>query len=166
MINMGIGELGSSNTCYLRKFRWQISILNRNGLTFDILPPSKAALPSVSFKEMDFQHLTETVYLPGKPEFKPLNVSLYGIKRRVNPVSNWLKEIYNPGLGIHSYPNESSFIKEINLNMLSPGGDIIDTWVYEDCWLQHVEFGDLDMSDSQVVTIDLSIRYSRGYLID
>jgi hypothetical protein len=50
------------------------------------------------------------------------------------------------------------------LEMYNGCGDVLETWVFENAWPQAVEFGDLDMSSSDVVTCDLTIRYDRAYI--
>jgi hypothetical protein len=169
MAEMGIGILGDPNTCFLRKFRWMINIPNVAGderlSSANILPPSRSARPSLSFKEMEAQHLNETIYFPGKPDWKPINVTLYGIKKTPNPVFNWVKKIYDVNQGKYDYPIDNDFIiDKVYLVMLDGCGAVMETWVYEDCWLQKVDFGDLDMSDSQVVMLELTMRYARAYV--
>jgi hypothetical protein len=169
MGEMGIGSLGSMNACFLRKFRWMIEIQNIAGnSSAAILPPSKAARPNISFREIEIQHLTETVYFPGKPEWKPLNVTLYGLNIGKNPVYTWMTKLYNPiKESAYTYPAEKEFIlSQITLRMLSACGDTIEEWTYQDCWLQNADFEELDMSDSGVVNVNLTIRYARAYIVN
>lgn len=167
-INMGIGQLALPGSILFRKFRWNLTINGVAGLpsgaTASILPPSKAARPSLSFKEIECQHLNETIYFPGKPEWKPLNVTLYGLACVGNPVFTWIKSIYSPQLGRYSYPIDNKFIIDnITLEMLDAAGETLEEWTYKDCWIKDADWGDLDMSDSALANVDLSIRYARAY---
>ena len=165
MVKMGIGVLGKSSICIKRKYRWQLIIpeISVNGT--NALPPEKSARPNLSFKEIEVHHLNETVFYPGKPEWKPLNLVLYDIKRKKDPIFGWLKEQYDPCLGEWKAPSPSVFKKEkARLEMYDGCGKIIETWVYENVWPQSIEWGDLEMGNSEYSTVDLTLRYDRAYI--
>ena len=98
MQSMGLGKLASNDICFKRKYRWLFKITDVSYDGVNALPPSKSARPSLSFKEMDAQHLNETLYFPSKPEWKPVNLVLYDVKNNsnVDPVWDWLTKIYDP----------------------------------------------------------------------
>jgi hypothetical protein len=172
MPSMGLNQLEDSNLIVYRKFRWILDIPDVCNENLDsqtnALPPLRAARPSLSFKEMEAQHLNETIYFPGKPEWKPLNVTLYSVHKKTNPVFKYIKNIYKPNEGNYNLPNENNpkkyIIPKITLKMLGGNGCICETWVYEDCWFQSIDFLDLDMSASDFCSIDLTIRYARAYI--
>lgn len=175
--NMGLGRVGFADTCFKRKYRFLFKIDGVSGDGFEgtgieTLPPSKSARPSLSFKEMDAQHLNETIYFPSKPDWKPINLVLYDLKGNTNPVWNWITKAYNPDSGIWRPSVEttdngrSSGLKmdRCSLEMYDGCGKVIEKWIFEGAWCQNIEFGDLDMSSSEVVTIDITLRYDRAYI--
>ncbi len=102
--NMGLDfGMDSMWACYKRKFRWlfQISVAGMQVSAKGVksLPPSKSARPHLSFKETEVQHLNETVYYPSKPEWKPINLTLYDMPRSDHPVWEWIKKFYDPETG-------------------------------------------------------------------
>jgi hypothetical protein len=112
--------------------------------------------------------LNETIYFPSKPEWKPIPLSLYDIKKTENPVINWLKNIYDAKAGTWS-PSLNSVEelkgkKKCTLQMYDGCGEVIESWIFENAWPQNIEFGELDMSASDVMTIDLTLRYDRAYI--
>jgi hypothetical protein len=171
----GDGGLNDANVCFKRKNRWMFKIRGVSALPetagSPCLPPLKGGRPSINFKEMEAQHLNETVYFPGKPEWKPINLSLYDLKKNKNVVMEWIKNIYNPDLGIWRPSCTDSSVKssfkfkipECELELYDGCGNTIERWILENVWPQSVEFGELDMSSSEVVTIDLQLRYDRAY---
>lgn len=168
-MDMGLGKLAKSDTCFKRKYRYLFRISGISGdLTDGInaLPPLKSARPSLSFKEMDAQHLNETIYYPSKPEWKPVNLVLYDIKGNTNPVWDWIKKTYNPEFPGSWSPSVSSGFKigRCSLEMYDGCGNTIEKWIFEGAWCQNIDFGDLDMSSSEVSTIDLTLRYDRAYI--
>jgi hypothetical protein len=169
-MNMGLGKVGASDTCFKRKYRFLFRINDISGDTSDgvnALPPLKSARPSLSFKEMEAQHLNETIFYPSKPEWKPVNLVLYDIKGSTNPVWKWITKAYDPSLDNGGWkPSVSSGFKigRCSLEMYDGCGSVIEKWVFEGAWCQNIDFGDLDMSSSEVSTIDLTLRYDRAYI--
>lgn len=160
-----------------RKFRWLFQIdgiTDTNSGTVNMLPPLKSARPSLSFKEMEARHLTEHVYYPMKPEWKPINLILYDIKRDKHPVFEWIKKLYDVKQGtwkpsvsvgqIGPQANDNFIKPSIKLNLYDGIGNIIETWIYENVWPQVIEFGELDMGSNEFVTCDLTLRYVRAYI--
>lgn len=169
---------GYDSTCFKRKYRWMFSLKDVSGdpaiLTSNALPPSKASRPNLQFKELEAQHISETVYFPGKPDWKPITVTLYDTKVNSNPVFDWIAKYYDPNRGYLGYsssqfPNNSALAMKINeayLTLFSGCGTVVEKWIFENVWPQAIEFGELDMSQSDVVTIDLTLRYDRAYIVN
>ena len=130
------------------------------------LPPSKCSRPSISFKEMDAQHISETISFPSKPEWKPVTLTLYDLKINKNPVMEWIGKLYSVSENKVSWgPSCSGFkLGDCALNLLDGQGTTIESWWFDNAWAQNVEFGDLDYASSDVVTIDLTIKYDRAYI--
>lgn len=168
MAKMGLQfGLEGNSVCYKRQFRWMFEIPDVCGDTtpeVNALPPEKSARPSCSFNEMKINHMIEDVYFPAKPDWKPINITLFDISKRSNPVFDWLKEIYEPEKGAFYPPNKNSFIKECYLRMYDGCGEIIENWIYEDCWAQSINFNTLDMTTSSICYAEVSLRYARAYI--
>ncbi len=166
--NMGFDfGLNSPLTIFKRKNRWVFSIPNISDETISALPPSKSSRPSISFKEIEAQHLNETIYYPGKPDWKPITISLYDIKKEnveKNPVFDWLIKLYDPQKGKFSYSCDGFKQQEAILELLDGCGGILEKWKFINVWPQNVEFGDLDMQSSEILTCDLTLRYDRAYI--
>jgi hypothetical protein len=194
--NMGLFNIGSA--CFKRKYRWMFFIKDVCGTVSDssygtnVLPPSKGSRPSISFKEIEAQHVSETVYFPGRPDWKPISLTLYDFTiRNQNRVFEWLKLYYRVnGTNVTIIPsvfesniaaqtgiipasgsglrrnNQPDAIKipEAELILYDGCGNAIERWVFENVWPQSVEFGELDMQSSEVVTVDVTLRYDRAYI--
>lgn len=168
--NMGFDfGLEDPNACFKRKNRWLFKIPDVSADGVASLPPAKAARPNLSFKEIEVQHINETIYFPGKPEWKPITLTLYDLKRSgagtLHPVFEWLRELYSPRENAAYGPSCDGFKKNFALLEMYDGcGKAIETWVFETIWPQAVEFGDLDMSTSELLTCDITLRYDRAYI--
>lgn len=153
--------------CYKRKFRWLFRIPEVSAVQINTLPPSKGSRPNLTFKEIEVQHASETVYIPGKPDWKPLTLTLYDVARGENPVFKWIKKLYDPQSGdaIYKTMTQEGFAKRAELEMYSGAGDIIETWVFETVWPQAADFEDLDMGASDLCMVTLTLRYARAYIV-
>lgn len=174
--NMGMGRLGGGDVCIMRKFRWLFIIDGISGEGSDgganALPPDKGARPSLSFKEMEAQHLNETIYYPAKPDWKPITLTLFDLKGKSNPVFDWLSEQYDVCNGDNPTGNKArwlrpgGFKRNARLHMYDGCGDIMERWHFQNVWPNNIEWGDLDMQNSDYVTVELTLRYDRAWVAD
>jgi hypothetical protein len=160
---MGWGDsFGLRDACFKRKNRWLFQIPEVSAEGINALPPSKASRPSLSFKELSMEHLVETIYYPGKPEWKPVTLTLYDIYKSEHKLWEWLYSLYD--LENNRYRYSVGFKKERALLTLYDGQGLeLENWFMEGVWPQSVEFGDLDMGDGAICTVDLTLRYDRAF---
>jgi hypothetical protein len=130
------------------------------------LPPSKSARPNISFKEMSIEHLNETVFYPQKAEWKPITLTLYDLKKNRHPVFEWIKKVYEVTENdvIWRPSGDDDFKRNVELELYGGCGEVLETWVYDNAWPQTVEFGELDMSSSDIVVCEVTLRYDRAYI--
>lgn len=169
MRNMGFDfGLEQSTSVLKRKYQWLLKIPNVSAKGVHSLPPEKSDRPNISFKEISVEHLNETIIFPGKPEYKPISLTLYDLARNSNPVFNWIQKIYDPCRGKGKYQPflEEGFKVNANLEMYDACGCIIEEWVYENAWPQSVDWGGLDMSDSAYLTMNITLKYDRAYIVN
>jgi len=161
-----------------RKDRWLLKI---EGIcaddgstgTANVLPPLKSSRPQLEFKEQQVAHLTQSVYYPILPEWKPIPLTLYDIKKNKNVVFEWIKGIYNPKGGDKDNPEwKPVYDKQANvpfkrnavLCMYDGTGKVCESWTLESCYPTTVSFGELDMNSSEIMIIELTLRYDRAYI--
>lgn len=161
-----------------RNFRWLFYIPEVCGdklaKGLSALPPSKAARPNLAFKEMEAKHLHEDVFYPAKPDWKPINLTLYDLNFPHHPIWRWIKQIYNVNeQSANFYPpcqvadNKGlTFLRIAEVRMYDGCGTVIEQWVFEDAWPQNINFMTLDMADNQVTVCDLTLRYARAYVLE
>jgi hypothetical protein len=156
-----------------RKFRWLFHITNITTSFVDSaqpLPCMKAARPKITLKEMQAEHLNETISFPSKPEWQPIQIMLYDrCISTQNPIFTWLKQQYNPGSSQCSqwYPclDSLSFKTCANLQLLDGCGNVVEAWVLQNCYPQSIDWGDLDMTNYEVVTVEFTLRYDRAFQV-
>lgn len=164
MAKMGL-EFGLEQGKYCkRKFRYLFYIDSVSAEGANALPPLTASRPNLRFREMIAKHVSEEVYYAARPEWQPVNLVLYDLNNgNSHPVWDWVKEIYDPENGTFDVPNAGEFIKEARVELFDGCGNRIETWNFEDVWPQATNFQTLDMNDSGIVTVDITLRYVRAY---
>jgi hypothetical protein len=171
--NMGMGILADPKTNFKRKFRWMFRLLSGKwiGTGVGALPPMKGARPSLEFKDIEVQHVTEDIYLPGKPSWKPINLVLYDICPPSNdhPIWDWILTCYDPintnGTNYFAILDKN-FKQDCVLEMYNGCGAVLEMWYFENAYPSQVNWNDLDMADSGVVTCDITLKYDRAYLVN
>lgn len=165
---------------YKRKFRWLFKIDGISAQGANALPHRRGSRPSLSWKEFEFQHLNETIFFPLKPDWKPIQLHLYDVRCNRNPVFDWIKlaatgangvgppiaanGLYNPQLGTWNPVITSGFKRNAQLLLLVGCGETLEDWTIEGCYPQNIEWGELDMDNSDLITVDLTLRYDRAYI--
>lgn len=172
--------LQSQDICYKKKHRWMFATeedLDEVG-QFPIVPCSKGARPRLQFKETEVAHLTETFYFPTKPEWQTIEITFYDLRKNINNVYRWLSRLYQPKNGVFKpIINSLEFTDNLGistsarpfkrtglLELYSGCGEILESWTLENCYPQTIDFGDLDMASSDLVYIDVTLRYDRAYM--
>lgn len=130
----------------------------------------KTARPNISYKEIQMEHLGQTIYFPGKVNFDAIGLTLWDniadkgqSESDNNPVWQWLNQWYDFYEGKYQSSN-TGFKKTCSLKLYDGCGCIVEEWIYENAWPISVNFGDLDMGSSAICTIDLQLRYDLAYL--
>jgi hypothetical protein len=178
MANMGIGF--ASQVLFKRQNRF---IMYIPGITHTVtgqraiskvMVEEKSSRPNISFKEIEVPHLIETIYFAGRPDWKPLKVTLYDVAND-NPAWDWVKANY----AVNSNNNQvsvqykgsltnvgaggSNFKRTIQIFMLDGCGNAIEAWTYMNAFPTDVEFGETDMTGNDVMKVNLTLRYDRAY---
>lgn len=169
----------------LRAFRWLLRLEGvvasddiENGVY--TLPHKTSEMPHLTFKEAEFPHLTETIHYPMRPEWTPIKLVLYSIKRknnnRCNPVMEWIKfaspnpsdpsgGLFDPENAIWRPIVSSRIKRDASLLLLDGCGFIQEKWFFENAYPTDINWGELDMASSDVLTISITLRYDRAWQV-
>lgn len=172
--SMGLGfGLENPTSIPKQKHRWLFYFTDVSAKGIGVLPPAKSARPSVSFKEIEVQHVTETFFYPGKPEWKSITLALYDICSPSNPkgehpVMNWLKRLFDPEQAAYKFiineSDEKNFKLDAAVELYDGCGNCLEKWMLDNCWPQACEFQELDMGSSEVLLAEMTLRYDRAYI--
>ena len=173
---MGIGKLGAPNIILKRKFRYTFEIYTRSGHHIPKNYVKLAARPQLDLDEVELNYLNGVTWVPGKGRWQPITVTYVdvagnGEHSEFYDLYNWIATVYNftgkSGDLEGSNPLENLDQSEKDgwagvaaLEMLDGCGNTLERWLMGSCWPQSVNFGDLDYSNSEEATIEMTLRYS------
>jgi hypothetical protein len=165
-MGFGVPEWNGLSCIPKRKFHWVFSIPGISGSSG--LPCKVGARPSINFREIEIQHVNEIIYFPGKPEWKQLQLTLFDIEENetgaTHPIMQWIEAAYDPRGGDWFPSFNNAFRKQTGtLTMLDGCGEPGEMWSFDGLWPQTADFGELDMSNYDIATCEVTLRYDRAY---
>lgn len=164
--NMGLVDfnLSDPNTEFKKSFQWLFLIPEITTDVIRALPPTKSSRPKLGFKENSYNHLTETISIPVKAEWKEIDLTLYDIAYNENLIYNWYKQIYDVEEDSKWTPYLDAKIKKTcHLEMYNGCGCVLEVWTFENAYPTSIDFGDVSMEGQEIMTINLSLKYDRAF---
>ena len=120
--------------------------------------------PTLNTEEVQLDHLNTRRFVKGKSVWEPLEITLYDpiVPSAAQQVMEWVRLSHESVTGRDGY---SDFYKKlVTFNLLGPVGDVVEEWELQGCWVQNVNFGDLDFETSEPVNITCTLRYDYAVL--
>jgi len=164
----GVGDGPSNLTETRRKHRWTFETIGTAGGTLAsnvLLILREASRPQFSFEEPEMHHNQEKAYFAGKHGWEPISLVWYDGEQ--NPdVSKAMWDWLNGVVGVHtgnipvSAPNK--YKKNAKLQMLNGTGATSESWELFGVWPKDVNWKELDYTDTEIMTIEVSMRYDRA----
>lgn len=164
-VDMGIGRLGFDNTVFKRKFRYTFELFNIcGGQSVERWYVKMAARPNLSIEETEVNFLNAKTWIPGKAAWETLTVTYIDVANTfdLQPLYNWLASVYDftDPIALPMGSRRADYTAQAVIRTVDGCGQELEEWVLNDVWPTSVNFGDLDYSSSEELTIELTLRYS------
>jgi hypothetical protein len=169
--DIGLPEVGTGILQPKQKNRWRVTFANLGGGT-NAQPLSIQAItvtrPSVSFEEVQLDRYNSRAFVAGKHTFEPMTLTVEddvtsGAAKVIQEQlqrQQWLIGAEGQFLAASGEGSQYKFVTSID--MLDGNETLIEKWTMEGCWLQQVDYTDLDYSASDAVQITMTIRYDHA----
>jgi hypothetical protein len=185
MATMDFGRLADPTTVFKRKFRWLFflsdfgvvssagssnasTVVASSGNTGHVC--RIAARPSMTFNEQEVRHVIETVYLPARTQWNPIEITVFDVDHE-SYLYQWMKIFYDPEKGAVNPVGFNTGTAGIGdakktgtLQLLDGHAKILEEWQLQGCWPNQINWGTLDYSSSETADINFTIRYDRAVL--
>jgi hypothetical protein len=155
-----------------RSFRFKVQftgISTTIGAPTDIIWWAKTVTaPSFEVSEIEHNYLDNKFYYPGRVSWNEVSLTL------VDPISVDAVNLTNKLLVASGYTvkgNEtvsqtmsksqaiSAGLQNIIIEILEASGDVVETWTLNNPFIKSAKYGDLDYSNDELRTVEMSIRY-------
>lgn len=167
---MGLGALANANAVFKRKYRWTFSLQTPCGDVPETIV-KLASRPNLSIEETEINFLHGKMWIPGKASWETITVTYYDVVAGSADVVNlyrWLSTVYQ--FNDSNKLNQSSkkgtgasgtgYAGKALLALYDGCGSEMEKWELGHVWPQSINFGELDYSSSEEVTVELTLRYS------
>ena len=166
-VNNNLTDFGTEVDFWNKAYSWEPKkghqfVMAINGIPAYLIKAS--AKPSLSNGEITLDHINVQRYVKGKTVWNNIAVTLYDpiVPSGAQAVMEWVRLHHESATGRDGY--SSFYKKEVKLRQLSPLGEIIEEWVLNGAFIVDSNFGSLDWSSEDVMTIEMTLRYDWAFL--
>lgn len=169
--DMGLGLLAGPDLVFKRKYRWTFEVQPYCGSLIPAHFVKLASRPNLTIEETEINFLHGKMWIPGKGSWETITVTYYDIGnggQGITGLFSWLATVYNftDPVGLHQSskrgngPGSRGYSADGTLQLFDGCGVAMEQWQLSHMWPQAINFGELDYSSSEEVTVELTLRYS------
>ena len=127
---------------------------NRYVMAIDGIPAyliKTAARPSITFEEVELNHMNVKRFVKGKGSWEPIEITLYDpvVPSAAQACMEWVRLSHESVTGRDGYSD--FYKKDVSFNLLGPVGDVVEEWTLKGAWVQDANFNDLDFAMSLLI---------------
>lgn len=125
--------------------------------------------PKLSFQKTELHRYNSRAYVAGKHEFQPMNMSIEddvtGSASKVvnDQVSKQQFLIGAEGPFLGQSPEGSIYKFATKIELMDGQEQVIETWVMQGCFLENIDYNDLDYGNGEAVMINLVISFDHAF---
>jgi hypothetical protein len=156
------------------KNRWRVTFVQIGGGLADsrdlTMQAVKVSRPQLDFDEVEIHRYNTIAFIATKHKWSECTMTVEddvtsGATSVVRDQLEKQQLLIAPGSGpwLATAPEASKYKFGTRIEMLDGGINILEVWHLEGCWIKSANFTDLDYSDGEKVTIDLSVRFDHAH---
>tara|TARA_B100001778_G_C18178985_1_gene446019 strand:- start:4 stop:492 length:489 start_codon:yes stop_codon:yes gene_type:complete len=132
-------------------------IMNIDGIPGYLI--KTANRPSITFEEVELNHMNVKRYVKGKASWETLEFTLYDpvVPSGAQAIMEWVRLHHESVTGRDGYSD--FYKKDVDIQVLGPVGDIVETWKLKGAFITAANFNDLDFASSDPIDISVTLRY-------
>lgn len=137
-------------------------IMEINGI--DSYLVKTASRPTVSSEVVPLDHINVQRKIKGKTTWEDITISLYDpiVPSGAQQVMEWIRQGHESITGRDGYA--AFYKKDVNFKMLGPVGDVVELWTLKGAFISSANFGDMDWSGNDPVSIEVTLSYDYAIL--
>lgn len=155
------------------KNRFRISFIgigeNTDDGQFMTVQAITAERPKLSFEKIPLDRYNSRVYIAGKYTFDPLNLVFeddtgglvsQGLQNQLEKQQNIIAQ--TPSAELPASAAGELYKFAMRIDMLDGNETIFESWSIEGCWIENIDYTDLDYAASETVKINLTVSYDHA----
>lgn len=171
LMEVGIPTVGNGILMPKIKNRWRVTFsgLGTGSMGNDVsLQATTVSRPNLSFEEIKLDRYNSTAYVAGKHSWESMNLTVEDdiTNKATTTIQAQLEKqqrlIGATGPWLNSEATASSYKFGTKIELLDGNEVVVETWKLEGCWIMQADYGDLDYSASESVTVALTIRFDQA----
>ncbi len=145
-----------------RAHTWTITIFGLQGSRDLELALRTGFLPTDGSEEIEIPFMNSRVYVAGKKILDTGSITLvdYVDKNIAGIIAAWRKMVFNPDTGAIGYAR--TYKKAATITLYAPDFSVERVWRLSGLWPANVNYGAIDYGTSDVVNIELTMRYDNA----
>lgn len=156
---------------FRRVHRWRFIAIEGGGAVLpnqqEWLYLSKAQRPNYKVEAPEVHHNEEVAYFAGKRTWETMTIEFYDGQTSTGggqdisaKLYSWVNAATNIAQATTAEP--IAYKKDIRLELLSGDGSPNEAWVLYNAWPMDTNWNDLDYSQSEILTVSVTLRYDRA----
>lgn len=123
-----------------------------------------AARPTFTSEVVELDHINLKRKIKGKSVWDDVNITLYDpiVPSGAQMVMDWVRQSHESLTGRDGYA--AFYKKRINFFVLGPVGDKVEQWTLVGAFISSANFGDMDWSSNDPMSIELTLSYDYAIL--
>lgn len=169
--DIGIPGVGTGILQPKLRHKWRVTFANLGG-GVDSQPVSMQAVnitrPTYSFEEVQLDRYNSRAWVAGKHTFEPITLTLE------DDITGTASQVLQEQLQKQQFligaegpflasAGEGSLYKFVTyLDLLDGNEDVVEKWTVEGCFIQQIDYTELDYTASEAVQITVTMRYDHA----
>ena len=123
-----------------------------------------ASRPTFTSEVVELDHINVKRKIKGKSTWDDINITLYDpiVPSGAQQVMEWIRSSHESLTGRDGYA--AFYKKDITFYLLGPVGDKIEQWTLKGAFITQANFGELDWSSNDPLSIELTLSYDYAIL--
>ena len=137
-------------------------IMEINGIESYII--KTASRPTFTSEVVELDHINVKRKIKGKSTWDDINITLYDpiVPSGAQQVMEWVRSSHESLTGRDGY--SAFYKKDITFYLLGPVGDKVEQWTLKGAFISQANFGELDWSTNDPLSIELTLAYDYAIL--
>lgn len=123
-----------------------------------------ASRPTFTSEVVELDHINVKRKIKGKSTWDDVNITLYDpiVPSGAQQVMEWIRTSHESLTGRDGYA--AFYKKDITFYLLGPVGDKVEQWTLKGAFITQANFGELDWTSNDPLSIELTLAYDYAIL--